>query len=85
MVNNDQEELLRVHLEEGGRFLAIRPNGDDTGLIKTELSHRLAGGWHLLCVHRNSKIMHVFVDDAIDEQTQAPIEGIDLLVNLNIF
>nr|CAD2195397.1 unnamed protein product [Meloidogyne enterolobii] len=79
MVNNDQEELLRVHLEEGGRFLAIRPNGDDTGLIKTELSHRLAGGWHLLCVHRNSKIMHVFVDDAIDEQTQAPIEGIDLL------
>ncbi|KAL7074923.1 hypothetical protein ACQ4LE_005689, partial [Meloidogyne hapla] len=79
MVNNDQEELLRVHLEDGGRFLAIRPNGDDTGLIRTELSHRLSGGWHHLCVLRNSKIMHIFVDDVIDEQREAPIEGIDLL------
>lgn len=80
MVNNDQEELVRIHLENGGRFLSVRPNGDDTGLIRTELSHRLAGGWHHLCVQRNPKIMRVFVDDVIDEQREAPIEGIDLLV-----
>jgi hypothetical protein len=84
MVNNDQEELLRAHIEDG-THLAIRPNGDDTALIRAPLGQHLAGGWHHLSVLRDAQTMRVFVDDVLEEQREAPIEDVDLLVGLHLY
>ena len=80
MVNNDQEELLRVNIEDG-TSLVIRPNGDDAGMIRAPLSQHLAGGWHHLSVLRDAQTLRAFVDDVLEEERSAPIEGVELLVS----
>jgi hypothetical protein len=81
MVNNDQEELLRVDMEEGGTQLAIRLNGDDTGVIRAKLDQQhLSGGWHQLSVIRDAQTMRAYLDDVVEEERPAPIEDIGLLV-----
>ncbi|KAL3080577.1 hypothetical protein niasHT_036523 [Heterodera trifolii] len=75
--NNDQEEIVRV-LIENGTTLVIKPNGaegtDSAGAVRAELGQQLASGWHHVALHRDAQTLRAMVDDTHEETLAAPIE-----------
>uniref|UniRef100_A0A914HKE2 Uncharacterized protein n=1 Tax=Globodera rostochiensis TaxID=31243 RepID=A0A914HKE2_GLORO len=84
--NNDQEEIVRLVIENG-TTLVIKPNGAETdandgAVIRAELGqHLLAGNWHHVSVQRDVQTLSVQVDDSHAEERATLIEDAsDLLV-----
>lgn len=64
-------------------MLVIRSNGDETGLIKIELSTRLSGYWHYLTIQRSKTSLKAHLDDVFSEEIET-MDISDLLVINNI-
>lgn len=64
----------------------ISPNGgaEPEAVIRAELDHQLAFGWHHLSVRRNTQILLAQVDHAAVEQCAAPIEDAELLIAFRV-
>uniref|UniRef100_A0A915EV46 Uncharacterized protein n=1 Tax=Ditylenchus dipsaci TaxID=166011 RepID=A0A915EV46_9BILA len=62
-------ELVKIDIESD--FLVVRSNREDSELIKTELSTRMAGHWHYVSVVRNKNTLKMHLDDVFSEEVKA--------------
>uniref|UniRef100_A0A915EQH0 Laminin G domain-containing protein n=1 Tax=Ditylenchus dipsaci TaxID=166011 RepID=A0A915EQH0_9BILA len=63
------EEVVKIDIESA--FLVVRSNGEDSELIKAELSTRMAGHWHYVSVVRNKNTLKMHLDDVFSEEVKA--------------
>uniref|UniRef100_A0A915EU75 Uncharacterized protein n=1 Tax=Ditylenchus dipsaci TaxID=166011 RepID=A0A915EU75_9BILA len=63
------EELVKIDIESD--FLVVHSNGEDSELIKAELSTRMAGHWHYVSVVHNKNTLKMHLDGVFSEEVKA--------------